>query len=116
MIRQLTGLGLEAGGGLEEPQLTLVSPPGGRPDPLWSSWCASSLGGPRGDGMPSKQRHSGGGPKVPHPRPENAGDGAMRVAIYARYSTDHQRVASIADQFRVCRLHAEKQGCELAPF
>ena len=34
----------------------------------------------------------------------------MRVAIYARYSIDNQCVASIADQFRVCRLHAEKQG------
>lgn len=34
----------------------------------------------------------------------------MKVAIYARYSTDNQRVASIADQFRVCRMHAEKQG------
>ncbi|MFD2238198.1 recombinase family protein [Aureimonas populi] len=34
----------------------------------------------------------------------------MRVALYARYSSDHQRDASIADQFRMCRLHAEKQG------
>jgi site-specific DNA recombinase len=34
----------------------------------------------------------------------------MKVAIYARYSTDSQRVASIADQFRVCLGHAEKQG------
>ena len=33
MMRQSTGPELEAGGGLEEPQLTLVSPPGGRPDP-----------------------------------------------------------------------------------
>jgi site-specific DNA recombinase len=34
----------------------------------------------------------------------------VKVAIYARYSTDNQRVASIADQFRVCLSHAEKQG------
>lgn len=34
----------------------------------------------------------------------------MKVAIYARYSSDNQRDASIADQFRMCRLHAEKQG------
>ena len=34
----------------------------------------------------------------------------MKVAIYARYSSDNQRDASIADQFRLCRLHAEKQG------
>jgi len=34
----------------------------------------------------------------------------LKVAIYARYSSDNQRDASIADQFRMCRLHAEKQG------
>ena len=34
----------------------------------------------------------------------------MKIAIYARYSSDSQRDASIADQFRMCRLHAEKQG------
>ncbi len=34
----------------------------------------------------------------------------MKVALYARYSSDNQRDASFADQFRICRLHAEKQG------
>ena len=34
----------------------------------------------------------------------------MKVAIYARYSSDNQRDASIADQFRVCRAFAERQG------
>jgi hypothetical protein len=34
----------------------------------------------------------------------------MKVALYARYSTDNQRDASISDQFRVCRAYAEKQG------
>ena len=34
----------------------------------------------------------------------------MKVALYARYSSDHQREASIADQFRICRSYAEKQG------
>ncbi|WP_448956660.1 recombinase family protein [Labrys neptuniae] len=34
----------------------------------------------------------------------------MKVAIYARYSSDNQRDASIADQLRICRLHAERQG------
>jgi DNA invertase Pin-like site-specific DNA recombinase len=34
----------------------------------------------------------------------------MKVALYARYSTDNQRDASIVDQFRVCRAFAEKQG------
>jgi DNA invertase Pin-like site-specific DNA recombinase len=33
----------------------------------------------------------------------------MRVAIYARYSSDNQRDASIADQLRLCRLRAEKE-------
>src|SRR6478735_9670943 len=34
----------------------------------------------------------------------------MKVAIYARYSSDNQRDASIADQIRVCRAFAERQG------
>ena len=34
----------------------------------------------------------------------------MKVAIYARYSSDNQRDASIADQLRVCRTFAERQG------
>ena len=37
----------------------------------------------------------------------------MKVALYARYSDDNQRDASIADQFRVCRLYAEKQGWQV---
>ncbi|GLH80052.1 MULTISPECIES: recombinase family protein [unclassified Bradyrhizobium] len=37
----------------------------------------------------------------------------MKVALYARYSTDNQRDASIADQFRVCRAHAEKHGWQI---
>ena len=34
----------------------------------------------------------------------------MKVAIDARYSSDNQRDASIADQLRVCRAYAERQG------
>ena len=34
----------------------------------------------------------------------------MRVAIYARYSSENQRNASIADQLRVCREFAARQG------
>lgn len=34
----------------------------------------------------------------------------MRVAIYARYSSDNKREASIADQFWMCRLRTEKEG------
>jgi len=33
----------------------------------------------------------------------------VKVAIYARYSSDNQRDASIADQLRVCRAFAERQ-------
>ena len=38
----------------------------------------------------------------------------MRVALYARYSSDAQRDASIADQLRECRTHAERQGWTIA--
>jgi site-specific DNA recombinase len=34
----------------------------------------------------------------------------MRAAIYARYSSENQREASIADQVEVCRRYAERQG------
>lgn len=34
----------------------------------------------------------------------------MRVIIYARYSSDQQRAASIADQFRSCREYAAARG------
>ncbi len=34
----------------------------------------------------------------------------MRAAIYARYSSDLQSEASIDDQVRVCREHAEREG------
>jgi hypothetical protein len=32
-----------------------------------------------------------------------------RVALYARYSTDNQREASIEDQFRICREEAKRE-------
>ena len=38
----------------------------------------------------------------------------MKVAIYARYSSDNQRDASIADQMRVCRAFAERQAWTIA--
>jgi site-specific DNA recombinase len=34
----------------------------------------------------------------------------LKVAIYARYSSDNQRDASIVDQLRVCREFAARQG------
>jgi hypothetical protein len=33
-----------------------------------------------------------------------------RVALYARYSSDHQREESIADQHRICREFAAREG------
>jgi site-specific DNA recombinase len=38
----------------------------------------------------------------------------MKVAIYARYSSENQRDASIADQFRICREFAQHQGWHIA--
>ena len=38
----------------------------------------------------------------------------FRAALYARYSSDQQRAASIEDQFRVCREHAEREGWTIA--
>ncbi len=37
----------------------------------------------------------------------------MRAAIYARYSSDNQREASIEDQIRVCRERIEREGWSL---
>lgn len=37
-----------------------------------------------------------------------------RAALYARYSSDNQRDASIEDQLRLCRAHAERLGWEIA--
>ena len=34
----------------------------------------------------------------------------MRAVIYARYSSDNQREASIEDQIRICRAHIEGEG------
>jgi DNA invertase Pin-like site-specific DNA recombinase len=36
-----------------------------------------------------------------------------RVALYARYSSDQQRDASIADQIRTCRIFANGQGWQV---
>ena len=37
-----------------------------------------------------------------------------RTAIYARYSSDHQREASIEDQFRLCQERAASEGWTIA--
>jgi len=36
------------------------------------------------------------------------------VALYARYSSENQREASIEDQFRICRAHALREGWRTA--
>ena len=33
----------------------------------------------------------------------------MRVALYARYSSDNQKAASITDQYRNCETYAQRQ-------
>jgi site-specific DNA recombinase len=38
----------------------------------------------------------------------------MRAVIYARYSSDLQRDASIEDQARICRARIESEGWQLA--
>jgi site-specific DNA recombinase len=38
----------------------------------------------------------------------------VKVGLYARYSSDNQRDASIADQLRICRAFAERQGWTIA--
>ena len=49
-------------------------------------------------------------PQMPH---QQVRIPMMKVALYARYSSDNQRDASITDQLRVCRAHAEKQGWQI---
>ena len=44
----------------------------------------------------------------------NGAAARLPVAIYARYSSDNQRDASITDQMRVCRAFAERQGWTIA--
>jgi site-specific DNA recombinase len=41
------------------------------------------------------------------PDPKNS---PPTVALYARYSTDLQREASVADQLRMCEEYAAKEG------
>jgi site-specific DNA recombinase len=38
----------------------------------------------------------------------------VRCAVYARYSSDQQREASIEDQVRACRARAEREGWQVA--
>ena len=38
----------------------------------------------------------------------------MRAVIYARYSSDNQREASIEDQIEICKRYIDRQGWALA--
>ena len=55
-----------------------------------------------------------GRPAVPGNGRPDGSDNMTRAALYARYSSDQQRAASIDDQFRVCREHAERHGWTVA--
>ncbi|BCI65829.1 hypothetical protein AAJCM20276_04530 [Acetobacter aceti] len=39
-----------------------------------------------------------------------------RVALYARYSSDNQRAASIEDQFRLCEERATREGWQVVDY
>lgn len=41
------------------------------------------------------------------------GSGGIRVALYARYSSDRQSEHSIEDQLHICRAQAEREGWEV---
>ena len=45
--------------------------------------------------------------------PSEVNSPTVRAAIYARYSSDNQREASIEDQVEVCRRYAELQGWDV---
>jgi site-specific DNA recombinase len=45
-----------------------------------------------------------------HLRTSSAGNEAVRAAIYARYSSENQREASIEDQVRTCKARIKAEG------
>ncbi len=50
---------------------------------------------------------------MPIDRNRAGGTGGRRAAIYARYSSENEREASIEDQVRLCRERAEREGWEV---
>jgi site-specific DNA recombinase len=48
-----------------------------------------------------------------HLRPPSAMNGAVRAVIYARYSSENQREASIEDQVRICKARIDAEGWNL---
>ena len=47
---------------------------------------------------------------------QSGADGSLKTIIYARYSSDNQREASIADQIKLCRRYCAQQGWDLVVF
>ena len=45
--------------------------------------------------------------------PSEVNSPTVRAGIYARYSSDNQRDASIDDQVRICRAEIERNGWDL---
>ena len=45
--------------------------------------------------------------------PSEANSPTVRAGAYARYSSDHQRDASVDDQIRICRVEIERNGWDL---
>jgi DNA invertase Pin-like site-specific DNA recombinase len=48
-----------------------------------------------------------------HLRPPSAMNGAVRAVIYARYSSENQREASIENQVRICKARIDAEGWNL---
>jgi site-specific DNA recombinase len=45
--------------------------------------------------------------------PSEVNSQTVRAGVYARYSSDSQRDASIDDQVRICRAEIERHGWDL---
>ena len=45
--------------------------------------------------------------------PSEVNSQTVRAGVYARYSSDNQRDASIEDQIRICRAEIERHGWHL---
>ena len=68
-------------------------------------------------GMQASRRHAqtmSSDPGSAAVRDLNQRGRSMRAVIYARYSSDNQREASIDDQVEVCRRYIQAQGWQLA--
>lgn len=100
-----------------------------RPEPRCGGACRASLDRAsstrrlaamqerRGAGAEGSTRNVHQAPRSRSMHETDAREGNMpmtRVALYARYSSDNQREASIVDQFRLCDEHARREGWQVA--